>query len=154
MTRRAGLTDKAKKHLRPERYCAGVRCYRAPVHIGRCGTHAKAHMDAMLRATVVSSESECEAAEWHAAYLGCGGPLQVNHMVRREYLRVRWDRRNVFAACRDFYLWTERHPLEAERIFREWRGEEYETLRREAVAPGKVDYTAALIALSGIEAVA
>ncbi|MBI3936941.1 MAG: hypothetical protein HY323_08185 [Betaproteobacteria bacterium] len=139
----------AKKRLAPERYCVANRCYRAPVHIGRCGTHAVEHLDRMLRARIVASDTECELAAWHRHLFPCGGPIQVNHLVRREYRHVRWSLDNVRAGCRDMNLWADRHPLEWDAMIADWYGANVlESLKRQALSSDPIDYDAALRGLA------
>ena len=146
---RRALTARARKKLAPERYCGNPRCYRAPVHIGRCGTHADEHLDRLVRSLVINPiwqhERHCPIYAWHRDLFPCGGPVQLNHGIPREYRLVRWDLDNVMAGCRDVNLWASRHPEEWGQMLRDWWGEEkYERLRRLAISGVKPDYAAIL----------
>jgi hypothetical protein len=141
------LTMSQKKALHPERYCAKNRCYTPPKHIGRCTTHAKEHLDALMRSIVVTSD-ECEAAAWHKDLFACGGPIQVNHGVERERLLTRWRLDNVLAGCQSLNVWAFHHRREWDRMLKDWWGvEKFNELEDLALSGAKPDYEAAEAAL-------
>ena len=141
------LTMSQKKALRPERYCLNPRCYIPAKHIERCTRHAKIFLDALMRSVVVTSDV-CDASEWHSELFPCGGPIQVNHGIKREYLITRWLPENVIAGCRDLNLWAKHHDEEWRQMLMDWWGpEKFERLRRLSISKAVPDYESARAAL-------
>lgn len=142
------LTLRARKALRPEKFCARERCPREAAEIGRCVTHAREHLDRSVRNIIIASDTKCAAAEWHRVIFPCGGPIQVNHKIERELLPTRWDLRNVLPGCRDLNLWAKKNPRRWRAMLRDWEGAAvYDELERIALSGAKPDYTAIAVAL-------
>jgi hypothetical protein len=140
------LTMSQKKVIHPERYCVNLRCYTVPKHIGRCTTHAKGHLDVLLRSVVVTGR--CEIAAWHRGLFPCKGEAQVNHGIEREYLLTRWLVENCESGCEAMNVWAHYHKREWDRMLKDWWGvQKFNRLEDLALSGAKPDYEAAEAAL-------
>lgn len=141
---RRGQNRAARKKFRPEAYCCFRGCYKPVQHIGMCRAHANAHLHGLVRLLVVPNEfTTCEAAAWHAFMWPCAGPIQVNHIIDREYLLVAWDLDNVLPGCSKLNKWAHFKKQAWARMVKDWRGQAaYRMLEDRAFSGAKPDYDA------------
>lgn len=113
-------------------------CKRPQAHIERCGPHADAYLDGLVRQRVAQRPERCEVA--HPAF-ACYGRLVVNHGIDRGEKSVRWDLRNVVRGCDGLNDWARFHKRQWYALFAKHVGPVvYADLERIADRPPKLDY--------------
>lgn len=116
-----------RKANNPTKYCADPKhrlCTKDAVHFGRCGEHARKHLDDLWGAKVRTGRCEIRALHQQYGLDDCRGPNNACHVVRRDYYHTRWDVRNGLSGCYGVNFWTEFHGLEWRAICVEAIGEE------------------------------
>ena len=82
----------------------------------------------------------------------CGSTfhLQTAHIFTRGYYTIRWNPRNAKCLCAKCHMYFTYHPIEWENFIKYHIGEEeYNDLRRMALAYEKIDYQAIIEGLIG-----
>lgn len=123
---------------------AHPRCKRAPLHLGRCGTHADEYLLALRRSLVV--KATCELGDWHLmTNTHCSEDPQDNHSIDRGYRRgnLRWVGPG-FSGCSGANAAAHYRRLEWQEFLKiKFGKEEYERLVDIALNGPKADYAEA-----------
>lgn len=144
---------RSKKKDDPARFCNtdSKNCLKPPKRWGMCGEHSLEYMDD-LWAQRIKRFGYCRLERLHQkfGYAQCRGRMNACHARNRNYFHTRWDLRNGDEGCYGFNYWSELHPIEAEKIWKE-HGVPWDQLTEQAMRKDEVDWDAWKAYLKGGE---